>query len=134
MAFPGFGQEQQQPTKDQKEIWSVLKAKHEALKKWTKMFERNGKTVGRTNYRGYLAALKAIDVAGCPEDFRIDWKEYTDACYHAETAFGAALIELWGITQGRLPKDPPADSPATVWKKLCHRAGVYRVKVPPDPY
>lgn len=128
----------QQPasTKRQAEIISVLKAKHRAFEEHEKVFQGRNRVISRINWQKYVKALQAVDVAGCPEDFRLDWKEYVDSCYQTETAGLRALAEIWNAARGdlKVSKEAPAGSPSVIWKKLCHRASVYHVSVPSDPY
>jgi hypothetical protein len=128
------------PTKEQQEIWDVLQQKHDAWMKDRRYIKgKHGESVPIITWATYEKSLVVIDVAGCPEDFRIDWAEYVGTVKHQAGASQKMIIAgltayFTGHYEALLGGMDFTEHPRVPWQKLTHRAHVYKVKVWNDAF
>jgi hypothetical protein len=128
----------QPATKEQREIIETLNSKRLALKESIRILQGKQGTTYRIIWVDYAKKLQAIDVAGCPEDFRLDWAEYIGTC---KNKAGAPLKLIKAAVAAYISRNPSAliagmdfsEEPKIAWGKLVHRAHVYHIKAANDP-
>lgn len=126
------------PSGSEQAITSVLSQKDQAARACARIV-LDGDKIMSVNLHGtdYLAAIKKIDVSGCPEPFRAAWSAYLAAWEKKLKAENAGedtldLISMWKGEAEDLPeayRHLEAYDTEAAWQRCVQAAAAYGVKI-----